>query len=132
MGTTNTVEAGVTGCESSEDDATDGRKPQDQDEAPDEKLAEPPEKRPRPMEIESDDPLDDAENDDALDEESEEEESCEREPGSGKTQDALGRDVPPFILLDKTLTLQENLRSRAIMEYPVLHIALPKEVALFQ
>ncbi|CAK0859137.1 unnamed protein product [Prorocentrum cordatum] len=40
--------------------------------------------------------------------------------------------LPEFLRLDKGRSLRENLIGRAIVEFPVLHVALPSEVAQYE
>eukprot|EP00931_Biecheleriopsis_adriatica_P067328 TRINITY_DN41485_c0_g1_i1.p1 TRINITY_DN41485_c0_g1~~TRINITY_DN41485_c0_g1_i1.p1 ORF type:complete len:412 (-),score=107.65 TRINITY_DN41485_c0_g1_i1:27-1229(-) len=67
-------------------------------------------------------------------EESDEEESVDCEEEEEKAEDdAVDTEAkgPPFLRLDKSKTLRENLMARAIIEFPVLHVSLPEEIGLF-
>jgi len=65
-------------------------------------------------------------------EEDEEEGSGEEDKGSDDSSStpAVANHVL-FQRLDKSLSLRENFRGRAIVEFPVLHVALPQELASF-
>jgi len=43
----------------------------------------------------------------------------------------LPSSLPPFVQLDLTRTLRENLCDRAIIEFPTIHVVLPEECAHF-
>lgn len=112
--TASTMEAGITGCESSSDEGIGEEKAENL-----EKVTK------APAEEEKD-------KDEEEEEEEDQEEQEERLRGDQeKVQAASAKDAPEFLQLDKGLTLQANLRGRAIMEFPVLHVALPKELARF-
>eukprot|EP00928_Gymnodinium_smaydae_P051868 TRINITY_DN3552_c0_g1_i1.p1 TRINITY_DN3552_c0_g1~~TRINITY_DN3552_c0_g1_i1.p1 ORF type:complete len:392 (-),score=116.52 TRINITY_DN3552_c0_g1_i1:44-1177(-) len=92
---------------------------------------------------------DDEEVDDEDDEEEEEEESREEESdeegGAKRSAEGRGRaakrkarwrqlqqaPAAPYCKLDKSKSFRENLAGRAIVEFPVLHVALPSEVSRF-
>lgn len=73
----------------------------------------------------------DEEEEDADEEEEEEEEEQAAETIQGDEGDADAEHVP-FVKLDKSKTLRENLMARAVIEYPVLHVALPQECGRFE
>jgi len=66
-------------------------------------------------------------------EESEEsEESSDAPSEQSKAEESEAEDhFEPFARLDLSRTLRENLMDKAIVEYPVLHVALPQEVQRF-
>ncbi|CAK9117524.1 unnamed protein product [Durusdinium trenchii] len=69
-------------------------------------------------------------------EESESEERQERKDNDGKDPHTDGKESEavegkesfhPYVRLDKSRTLRENLMDRAIVEHPVLYVALPQD-----
>jgi len=60
-----------------------------------------------------------------------EDEGDTKTPQGRKRKRGEQQEACPFIQLDKTASLQENLRNRAIVEFPVLHVALPSELSKF-
>jgi len=131
-----TAEAGATGCETSEEeDDSEQRQPdaeQQRRHSRGEEGDEPPDKK-KARTLEGAARHDTAPSEEASDLEGEEsEEESDEETAVAKVEDALPKDAPPFLLLDKNLTLMQNFRGHAIMEYPVFHVALPKEVPNFQ
>jgi len=63
--------------------------------------------------------------------EEESEEKDEKDEAEQKAEIDPCIEYIPYIRLDKSRTLRENLMDRAIVEYPVLHVALPQELNRF-
>lgn len=72
--------------------------------------------------------------DEEEEEDDEEEEEEEKELAENTIDDEGDADDEHvlFVKLDKSRTLRENLMTRAIVEYPVLHVALPQEIHQFE
>merc|ERR1711879_522597 len=61
----------------------------------------------------------------------------DRAPGTrakqrgSRTLTEIHPEYVPYRQLDKNQSFRENFRGRAVIEYPMLHVALPKELARF-
>eukprot|EP00435_Cladocopium_sp_Y103_P066598 s188_g28.t2 len=74
-------------------------------------------------------PPPDQEESESEEEESEREEEAAEGEEKGSEADLCSEYIP-YVRLDKSRTLRENLMDRAIVEYPMLHVAMPQDAAV--